>query len=228
MSLVKNYKMKEISSDDYIFKRLNYINNKSLNHLNKIEENFNELKDAFYELTRQYEINKSNEEKGKIKQEDINFNPLNEKLNQLIVKEHNNNINFINNVLDKYNSSNCIPSIIEQSNIKKMIDNIEVEMKKLLLDLEEKENNLKMEKTNNIQTINIEMSNKINNIIKKINDISLDLVISNSDKANAIQDIIKIYSNKFKVSKNDFDEFEEKITKLISELLDKVLLLKKG
>ena len=220
--------MKEISSDDYIFKRLNYINNKSLNHLNKIEENFNELKDAFYELTRQYEINKSNEEKGKIKQEDINFNPLNEKLNQLIVKEHNNNINFINNVLDKYNSSNCIPSIIEQSNIKKMIDNIEVEMKKLLLDLEEKENNLKMEKTNNIQTINIEMSNKINNIIKKINDISLDLVISNSDKANAIQDIIKIYSNKFKVSKNDFDEFEEKITKLISELLDKVLLLKKG
>ena len=109
-----------------------------------------------------------------------------------------------------------------------MIDNIEVEMKKLLLDLEEKENNLKMEKTNNIQTINIEMSNKINNIIKKINDISLDLVISNSDKANAIQDIIKIYSNKFKVSKNDFDEFEEKITKLISELLDKVLLLKKG
>ena len=220
--------MKEISSDDYIFKRLNYINNKSLNHLNKIEENFNELKDAFYELTRQYEINKSNEEKGKIKQEDINFNPLNEKLNQLIVKEHNNNINFINNVLDKYNSSNCIPSIIEQSNIKKMIDNIEIEMKKLLLDLEEKENNLKMEKTNNIQTINIEMSNKINNIIKKINDISLDLVISNSDKANAIQDIIKIYSNKFKVSKNDFDEFEEKITKLISELLDKVLLLKKG
>ena len=77
--------MKEISSDDYIFKRLNYINNKSLNHLNKIEENFNELKDAFYELTRQYEINKSNEEKGKIKQEDINFNPLNEKLNQLII-----------------------------------------------------------------------------------------------------------------------------------------------
>ena len=220
--------MKEISSDDYIFKRLNYINNKSLNHLNKIEENFNELKDAFYELTRQYEINKSNEEKGKIKKEDYNFNPLNEKLNQLIVKEHNNNLNFINNILDKYNSSYCIPSIIEQSNIKKMIDNIEADMKKLILDLEEKENNLKMEKTNNIQTINIEMSNKINNIIKKINDISLDLVISNSDKANAIQDIIKIYSNKFKVSKNDFDEFEEKITKLISELLDKVLLLKKG
>ena len=41
-------------------------------------------------------------------------------------------------------------------------------MKKLILDLEEKENNLKMEKTNNIQTINIEMSNKINNIIKKL------------------------------------------------------------
>ena len=122
----------------------------------------------------------------------------------------------------------CIPNIEEQSNIKRMIKNIEIDMKNLILNLEEKENNIKMEKTNNIQTINIEMSNEINNIIKKINDISLDLVISNSDKANAIQDIIKIYSNKFKVSKNEYNEFEEKITNLISELLDKVLLLKKG
>ena len=100
--------MKEISSDDYFFKRLNYINNKSINHLNLIEENFNELKDAFYELTRQYEINKANEGKTYLKKEDINLNTLNEKLNQLISEEHNNNINFINNILNKYNSNNEI------------------------------------------------------------------------------------------------------------------------
>ena len=85
-----------------------------------------------------------------------------------------------------------------------------------------------MEKTNNIQVINIEMHNEINNIIKNKNDTSLDLILSNSDKANAIKNIIKIYLNKFKVSKNEFNEFEEKITKLISELLEKVVLLKKG
>ena len=101
-------------------------------------------------------------------------------------------------------------------------------MKQIILNLEDKVKNIKMEKTNDIQTINIEMKNEINNIIKKINDTSLDLIISNSDKANAIQDIIKIYLNKFKSSKNEYNEFEDKITKLISELLDKVVLLKKG
>ena len=44
--------MRENSSDYYMIKRLESINNKSMNHLNKTESNFNELKDAFYELTK--------------------------------------------------------------------------------------------------------------------------------------------------------------------------------
>ena len=220
--------MEENYPEKYIIKRLDFINNKSLNHLNKIENNFNELKDAFYELTKQYDQNKINIQKEKENKINLDINPLYEMINQLLSQEHKNNINYIDSYFNKYNSNTCIPSLNEQINIKKKIDNVENEIKQIILNLEEKVKNLKIEKTNNIQTINIEMNNEINNIIKKINDISLDLIVSNSDKANAIQDVIKIYLNKFKGAKNEFNEFEDKINKLICELLDKVVLLKKG
>ena len=207
-------------SENYLIKKLEQIQNKGLNDLNKIEKKYDELKDVFYELTKQYEIKKMNEEKN------LDSN-LNEMINQIISEEHNNSINYINNIFNKYNTSNCISSIPEQINIKKIVDNIEIDLKKIISNLDNKTQSLKSEKNNNIENINIEMKNEINNVIKKINDTSLDLLVSNSDKANAIQDIIKIYLNKFKVSKSEFNEFEEKITKLISELLDKVILLKK-
>ena len=207
-------------SENYMIKKLDQIQNKGLNDLNKIEKNYDELKDVFYELTKQYEIKKMEEEKN------LDSN-LNEMINQIISEEHNNSINYINNIFNKYNKNNCISSISDQANIKKMVDNIEIDLKKIISNLDNKTQNLKSEKNNNIENINIEMKNEINNVIKKINDTSLDLLVSNSDKANAIQDIIKIYLNKFKGSKSEFNEFEEKITKLISELLDKVILLKK-
>ena len=207
-------------SENYMIKKLDQIQNKGLNDLNKIEKNYDELKDIFYELTKQYEIKKMEEEKN------LDSN-LNEMINQIISEEHNNSINYINNIFNKYNKNNCISSISDQTNIKKMVDNIEIDLKKIISNLDNKTQNLKSEKNNNIENINIEMKNEINNVIKKINDTSLDLLVSNSDKANAIQDIIKIYLNKFKGSKSEFNEFEEKITKLISELLDKVILLKK-
>ena len=207
-------------SENYMIKKLDQIQNKGLNDLNKIEKNYDELKDVFYELTKQYEIKKMEEGKN------LDSN-LNEMINQIISEEHNNSINYINNIFNKYNKNNCISSISDQANIKKMVDNIEIDLKKIISNLDNKTQNLKSEKNNNIENINIEMKNEINNVIKKINDTSLDLLVSNSDKANAIQDIIKIYLNKFKGSKSEFNEFEEKITKLISELLDKVILLKK-
>ena len=207
-------------SENYMIKKLDQIQNKGLNDLNKIEKNYDELKDVFYELTKQYEIKKMEEEKN------LDSN-LNEMINQIISEEHNNSINYINNIFNKYNKNNCISSISDQANIKKMVDNIEIDLKKIISNLDNKTQNLKSEKNNNIENINIEMKNEINNVIKKINDTSLDLLVSNSDKANAIQDIIKIYLNKFKGSKSEFNEFEEKITKLISELLDRVILLKK-
>ena len=220
--------MDENLSIDYFTKRLDFINDKCLNKLKKTENDFNNLKQNFYELTKQYE-NKNNDNKEIKTEENNNFSSqLNTMITQLLSDERNNNINYINSCLNNHNINQSLLKYNEQNNINKYIENFENELKQILDKIDEKIENLKMEKTNNIQVINIEMHNEINNIIKKINDTSLDLILSNSDKANAIQDIIKIYLNKFKVSKNEFNEFEEKITKLISELLEKVVLLKKG
>ena len=193
-----------------------------------INYKFNNLKQNFYELTKQCE-NKNSDNTELNPEENINFpSKLNSMITQLLSDERNNNINYINSCLNNHNINQSLIKHNEQNNINKYIENFENDLKQILDKIDEKIENLKMEKTNNIQVINIEMNNEINNLIKKINDTSLDLILSNSDKANAIQDIIKIYLNKFKVSKNEFNEFEEKITKLISELLEKVVLLKKG
>ena len=219
--------MDDNASADYLIKRLDFINEQSLNKLNQIENNFNNLKESFYELTKQYE-NKNND-KNNIEENNSNISSqLNSMITQLLSDERNNNINYINSCINNHNINQSLLNYHEQNSIKEYIENFENELKQMLDKIDEKIETIKMEKTNNIQVINIDMNNEINNLIKKINDTSLDLILCNSDKANAIQDIVKIYLNKFKVSKNEFNEFEDKITKLISELLDKIILLKKG
>jgi len=214
--------MDENLSVDYFTKRLDFINDKNLNKLNEIESNFNKLKDNFYELSKQYENNdKRNEENN----DDI-ISQLNSKMTELLSEERENNINYINSYISEYNIKKSLIDYNEQNDNKKYIENFEEEIKQIIEKINEKIEYIKMEKNNNIQVINIQMSNEINNLIKKINDTSLDLILTNSNKASAIQDIVKIYLNKFKASKNEFNEFEEKITKLISELLDKIVLLK--
>ena len=214
--------MDENLSVDYFTKRLDFINDKNLNKLNEIDSNFNKLKDNFYELSKQYE---NNDIKNEEDNDDI-ISQLNSKMTELLSEERENNINYINSYISEYNIKKSLIDYNEQNDNKKYIENFEEEIKQIIEKINEKIEYIKMEKNNNIQVINIEMSNEINNLIKKINDTSLDLILSNSNKASAIQDIVKIYLNKFKVSKNEFNEFEEKITKLISELLDKIILLK--
>ena len=224
--------MNENISTDYLNKRLDFINDDCLNKLNEMENNFNNLKDTFYELTKQYENKKTfpvnNNFKDLNKEEESIIYQINEMITHLLSEERNNNINYINSCLNKYNMNKSLLEYNEQNSNKDYIKNVENELKQMISQIDEKIDNIKMEKSSNIQAINIEMNNEINNLIKKINDTSLNLISSNSDKAKAIQDIIKIYLNKFKASKNDYNEFEDKITNLISELLDKVVLLKRG
>ena len=214
--------MDENLSVDYFTKRLDFINDKNLNKLNEIDSNFNKLKDNFYELSKQYE---NNDNKNEENNDDI-ISQLNSKMTELLSEERENNINYINSYISEYNIKKSLIYYNEQNDNKKYIENFEEEIKQIIEKINEKIEYIKMEKNNNIQVINIQMSNEINNLIKKINDTSLDLILTNSNKASAIQDIVKIYLNKFKASKNEFNEFEEKITKLISELLDKIVLLK--
>ena len=226
--------MNENLSLDLLSKKLDFINDKCQKKLNKIENNFNILKNTFLELSSQYENKMQIENNTNIiinidshNDNDNNYlSQLTEMVNELLSEERNNNINYINSCLNKYNMNQFL--LGGQNNIREYVENFGNELKQIMMKLNEKIENTKMEKNNNIQEINIEMNNEINNLIKRINDTSLDLIMSNSDKANAIQDVIKIYLNKFKVSKNEFNEFEDKITKLISELLEKIILLKKG
>ena len=225
--------MNEDISSDYLCKRLDFINDKCLTKLNKIENNFNNLKDTFYELTKQFDnktmiLGNNNDYENNNEEDNDISSQLNEMITQLLSEERNNNINYINSCLNTHNINQSILQYNEQNSIKEYIVNFENELRQIMRKIDEKIENIKMEKNNNLQVITIEMNNEINNLIKKINDTSLDLISSNSDKANAIQDMIKIYLNKFKGSKSEFNEFEDKITKLISELLDKVVLLKKG
>ena len=224
--------MNDNLSLDLLSKKLDFINDKYQKKLNKIDTNFNNLKNIFLELSSQYENKMQIEINDNIQtnSDDNNvnnyFSKLSEMLNDLLSEERNNNINYINSCLNKYNMNQSL--LNEQSNMKEYVENFGNELKQIMTKLDEKIENIKTEKNNNIQLINIEMNKEINNLIKKIDDTSLDLIVSNSEKANAIQDIIKIYLNKFKVSKNEFNEFEDKITKLISELIEKIILLKKG
>ena len=224
--------MNDNLSLDLLSKKLDFINDKYQKKINKIDNNFNNLKNTFLELSSQYEnkIQFENNDNIQTNSDDNNDNnyisQLSEMLNDLLSEERNNNINYINSCLNKYNMNQSL--LNEQSNMKEYVENFGSELKQIMTKLDEKIENIKMEKNNNIHLINIEMNKEINNLIKKIDDTNLDLIVSNSEKANAIQDIIKIYLNKFKASKNEFNEFEDKITKLISELIEKIILLKKG
>ena len=217
-----------MDQNQYINKRLSYIHNKSMQRLSILDNNINELKDAFHQLTKEYDAKKLIQEQELQKIPKIDLNPLTDVIIQLVAEDRETNINNINEAFKKYNSIDCIESYKEQITMKEILVNIENDMKNVIKSLNDKEDNIKKEKDNNINTINEEMKNELNNLLKKVNDTNLDLIISNSDKANAIQDIIKIYMNKFKVLKSDFNDFEDKISKLIYELLDKVVLLKKG
>jgi hypothetical protein len=70
------------------------------------------------------------------------------------------------------------------------------------------------------------MNNEINTINKNIDDNNLDNISSNNDRANAIQDMLKIFLNKFKTEQKEKNNFEDKITNLLEELLDKMSNLK--
>ena len=67
--------MNENFSIDYLTKRLDFINDKCLNKLKKTENDFNNLKQNFYELTKQYE-NKNNDNKEIKTEENNNINSI--------------------------------------------------------------------------------------------------------------------------------------------------------
>ena len=203
--------------------KINKIYFKSNNRLTLLDEGFNQIKNYLLKFSQQYE-NKKNKilnQIPKIKIED--FEP---KIKEIISKERELNINYIDNILNKYSNDEYFNINKNNKFINDQINNTQIECNNILQEINNKLNLLKnnREKTMNIM-IN-EMNNEINTINKNIDDNNLDNISSNNDRANAIQDMLKIFLNKFKTEQKEKNNFEDKITNLLEELLDKMSNIK--
>lgn len=213
----------EISALDYRITKL-YLKNSTI--LNKFDENLNKLKNELLTLTKIYENNKSFSTNKDTKTQNINFNEYEIKVKELLSSERETNIKYINEQLSKFTEEETIKNSSENVINIDAIGNIEEELIKFFRDINAKADLLINNRENTINTMVNEMNNEFNTINKLINDNDLDLIGSNSDKADAIQDMLKIFLTKFRNEKKAKNEFESKITKLIEELLDKMVLMK--
>ncbi len=213
----------DFSSLDYRITKL-FLKNSTI--LNKFDDNLNKLKNELLILTKIYENNKSILLNKDLKNQNINFNEFELKLKELLSNERETNLKFINEKFTKYTDEETLKNNTKNIINTDAIVNIEEELSKFFRDINTKVSLLINNRENTIETMVNEMNNEFSIIHKLINDNNLDLIGSNFDKADAIQDMLKIFLTKFKNEKKEKSDFEEKITKLIEELLDKMILIK--
>ncbi len=213
----------EFSSLDYRITKL-YLKNSTI--LNKFDEYLNKLKNELLTLTKIYENNKSISLNKDLKNQNINLNEFELKLKELLSNERETNIKFINENFIKYTDEEILKNNSKNTINTDAIANIEEELINFFRDINTKVNFLINNRENTIETMVNEMNNEFSMIHKLINDNNLNLIGSNSDKADAIQDMLKIFLTKIRNEKKEKSDFEEKITKLIEELLDKMILIK--
>lgn len=213
----------DFSSLDYRITKL-FLKNSTI--LNKFDDNLNKLKNELLILTKIYENNKSILLNKDLKNQNINFNEFELKLKELLSNERETNLKFINEKFTKYTDEETLKNNTKNIINTDAIVNIEEELSKFFRDINTKVSLLINNRENTIETMVNEMNNEFSIIHKLINDNNLDLIGSNFDKADAIQDMLKIFLTKFNNEKKAKSDFEEKITKLIEELLDKMIMIK--
>ena len=201
-----------------------YLKNSTI--LNKFDDNLNKLKNELLTLTKIYENNKLLSNNKDMKNKTVDFNEYELKLKEILSIEREQNIKYINENLKQFTDEETIKNFTENVINVDAIDNIEEELLKFFRDINAKMDLLINKRQNTIMTMVNEMNNEFNILNKLINDNNLDLIGSNSDKADAIQDMLKIFLTKFNNEKKAKNDFEEKITKLIEELLDKMIMIK--
>jgi hypothetical protein len=213
----------DFSSLDYRITKL-FLKNSTI--LNKFDDNLNKLKNELLILTKIYENNKSILLNKDLKNQNINFNEFELKLKELLSNERETNIKYINENFLKYTNDEILKNNSKKIKNTDTILNIEEEISNCFGDINTKVSLLINNRDNTIEKMINEMNKEFNIIHKLIIDNNLDLIGSNSDKADAIQDMLKIFLTKFRNEKKEKSNFEEKITKLIEELLDKMILMK--
>ena len=201
-----------------------YLKNSTI--INKFDDNLNKLKNELLTLTKIYENNKLLSNNKDMKTKNVDFNEYELKLKEILSIEREQTIKYINENLKQFSDEETLKNYTENIINVGAIDNIEEELLKFFRDINAKMDLLINKRQNTIMTMVNEMNNEFNILNKLINDNNLDLIGSNSDKADAIQDMLKIFLTKFNNEKKAKNDFEEKITKLIEELLDKMIMIK--
>ena len=201
-----------------------YLKNSTI--INKFDDNLNKLKNELLTLTKIYENNKLLSNNKDMKTKTVDFNEYELKLKEILSIEREQNIKYINENLKQFSDEETIKNFTENIINVDAIDNIEEELLKFFRDINAKMDLLINKRQNTIMTMVNEKNNEFSILNKLINDNDLDLIGSNSDKADAIQDMLKIFLTKFNNEKKAKSDFEEKITKLIEELLDKMIMIK--
>jgi hypothetical protein len=201
-----------------------YLKNSTI--INKFDDNLNKLKNELLTLTKIYENNKLLSNNKDMKTKNVDFNEYELKLKEILSIEREQSIKYINENLKQFSDEETLKNYTENIINVDAIDNIEEELLKFFRDINAKMDLLINKRQNTIMTMVNEMNNEFSILNKLINDNDLDLIGSNSDKADAIQDMLKIFLTKFNNEKKAKGDFEEKITKLIEELLDKMIMIK--
>ena len=201
-----------------------YLKNSTI--INKFDDNLNKLKNELLTLTKIYENNKLLSNNKDMKTKNVDFNEYELKLKEILSIEREQSIKYINENLKQFSDEETLKNYTENIINVGAIDNIEEELLKFFRDINAKMDLLINKRQNTIMTMVNEMNNEFSILNKLINDNDLDLIGSNSDKADAIQDMLKIFLTKFNNEKKAKSDFEEKITKLIEELLDKMIMIK--
>jgi len=187
-----------------------YLKNSTI--INKFDDNLNKLKNELLTLTKIYENNKLLSNNKDMKTKNVDFNEYELKLKEILSIEREQSIKYINENLKQFSDEETLKNYTENIINVGAIDNIEEELLKFFRDINAKMDLLINKRQNTIMTMVNEMNNEFNILNKLINDNNLDLIGSNSDKADAIQDMLKIFLTKFKNEKKEKSNFEEKIT----------------
>lgn len=191
--------------------------------INTLNDNLNSLKNDLFTLTKQYETSKQ-------ASTPITETPLStlleEKINELMALEHEDSITFINTALSEYVNEDRIKLSCNEIVTHDVVNTIQGDCEQHLTIINNAIENIKANRHSTMNALYKEMLNEFTTIQNLLSANYLDVLESNNDKANAIQDMLRLVLGKFKVLRQENKDFEEKIVKLIDELCTKMAQMK--
>lgn len=212
--------------EEEYFHKLNEISNRISERMTKLDSNFNKLKKDLFAITKDYEMSK---QENKNLNNSLNSNEsatFEDKLKEVFLSEHEKNIQLVDQSLAVFETEDAFKLSSNDVVTKGEVNNFQGECEQGLNEVCAKFESVESRSSNTLNTMVSEMNKEFENVKNLLDENSLELLNSNSDKASAIQDMLKIFINKFKNEKKEQNDFEEKIVKLIEELCNKLAYLK--